>query len=93
MLENLKNILNNSGSKSTEPVQQPIVGVDVSHSYVRLVQLEKKKKVWSLVKISSKVLEDSYDSEDKRNEAIVTQLKNLKLEQKYNLTKQQSLYL
>ena len=82
MLENLKNILNKPGNKSTEPVQQPIVGVDISHSYVRLVQLEKKKKVWSLVKLSAKVLEDSYENEDKRNEAIVTQLKNLKLEQK-----------
>jgi len=37
-----------------------------------------------LVKFGSKVLDDVYESADKRNEAIVTHLKNLKLEQQYN---------
>ena len=80
MFKNLRNLLRRN--KDTEPVQQPIVGIDISHSFVRVVQLEKKKKVWSIVKLSSKVLADSYESEDKRNAAIVTQLKNVKLEQK-----------
>ena len=82
MFKKLRNIFR--GIKNTEPVQQPIVGIDISHSFVRVVQLEKKRKVWSLVKVSSKVLAKSYDSEDKRNDAIVTQLKNIKLEQKIN---------
>ena len=69
-------------NKDTEPVQQPIVGIDISHSFVRVVQLEKKRKGWSLLKASSKVLAKSYENEDKRNEAIITQLKNIKLEQK-----------
>jgi len=80
MFKNLRNLLRKN--KDTEPVQQPIVGIDISHSFVRVVQLEKKKKVWSLLKVSSKVLADSYENEGKRNEAIVTQLKNIKLEQK-----------
>ena len=80
MFKILRNLLRRN--KDTEPVQQPIVGIDISHSFVRVVQLEKKKKVWSLVKVSSKALGNSYENEDKRNEAIVTQLKNLKLEQK-----------
>jgi type IV pilus assembly protein PilN len=82
MFKKLRNIFR--GIKNTEPVLQPIVGIDISHSFVRVVQLEKKRKVWSLVKVSSKVLAKSYDSEDKRNDAIVTQLKNIKLEQKIN---------
>ena len=69
-------------NKDTEPVQQPIVGIDISHSFVRVVQLEKKRKAWSLVKVSSKVLAKSYENEEKRNDAIVSQLKNIKLEQK-----------
>ena len=80
MFEKLKNIL--IRNKDTEPVQQPIVGIDISHSFVRVVQLEKKRKAWSLVKASSKMLDKSYDNEDKRNDAIITQLKNIKLEQK-----------
>ena len=80
MFKSLLNIFRRN--KDTEPVQQPIVGIDISHSYVRVVQLEKKRKTWSLVKVSSKVLAKSYENEDKRNDAIVTQLKNIKLEQK-----------
>ena len=80
MFKILRNLLRRN--KDTEPVQQPIVGIDISHSFIRVAQLEKKKKAWSLVKVSSKILADSYENEDKRNEAIVTQLKNLKLEQK-----------
>ena len=88
MINALKNLLNgNSGSKesrSTEPVQQDIVGIDISHSYIRVVQLAKKNKKWALTKLGSKILEESYESKDKRNEAIVSHLKNLKLEQKIN---------
>lgn len=80
MFKILRNLLRRN--KDTEPVQQPIVGIDISHSFVRVVQLEKNKKVWSLVKVSSKVLANSYKNEDKRNDAIITQLKNIKLEQK-----------
>ena len=80
MFKILRNLLRRN--KDTEPVQQPIVGIDISHSFVRVVQLEKKKKAWSLVKVSSKVLANSYENEDKRNDAIITQLKNIKLEQK-----------
>ena len=80
MLKNLRNLFRRN--KDTEPVQQPIVGIDISNSFVRIVQLEKKKKTWSLVKLSSKTLGDSYENEDKRNDAIITHLKNIKIEQK-----------
>ena len=72
-----------STGKSTEPVQQDIVGIDISHSYVRTISLKKKNKQWSLNKISTKALDDSYESADKRKEAIVSHLKNIKLEQKF----------
>ncbi|MDC0183174.1 pilus assembly protein PilM [Nitrosomonadales bacterium] len=84
MLDKLKSILKGSGAKSTEPVQQDIVGVDISHSYVRTISLKKKNKQWSLNKISTKALDDSYENEEKRREAIVTNLKNIKLEQKFD---------
>ena len=80
MFKSLRNIFRRN--KDTEPFQQPIVGIDISHSFVRVVQLEKKRKAWSLVKVSSKVLAKSYENEEKRNDAIVSQLKNIKLEQK-----------
>ena len=84
MLEKLKSILNIGFSgKSSEPIQQDIVGIDISHSYVRVISLKKKKKQWSLNKISTKALDDSYASEDKRKEAIVSHLKNIRLEQKF----------
>ena len=84
MLEKLKSLLQFSiGGKSTEPVQQDIVGIDISHSYVRAISLKKKNKKWSLDKISTKALDDSYASEDKRKEAIISHLKNIRLEQKF----------
>jgi Tfp pilus assembly PilM family ATPase len=52
MLKNLRNLFRRN--KDTEPVQQPIVGIDISNSFVRIVQIEKKKKTWSLVKLISK---------------------------------------
>jgi len=84
VLEKLKSMLKNSSTgKSTEPVQQDIVGIDISHSYVRTISLKKKNKQWSLNKISTKALDDSYESADKRKEAIISHLKNIKLEQKF----------
>ena len=56
MLEKLRNKF--TENKDIEPAQQSIVGIDISHSIVRVIQLKQKKKVWSLVKVSSKVLAD-----------------------------------
>ncbi len=67
-----------------EPAQQDILGIDISHSYVRIVQLIKKKKQWSLFKVASKSLDETYESFEKKQEAIVSLLKNIKLEQKFN---------
>ena len=67
-----------------EPAQQDILGVDISHSYVRIIQLIKKKNQWSLLKLASKSLDETYESYEKKQEAIVSLLKNIKLEQKFN---------
>jgi len=84
VLEKLKSMFNRSAAgKNTEPVQQAIVGIDISHSYVRTIALKKKNKKWSLDKISTKSLDDSYENEEKRRAAIVGHLKNIKLEQKF----------
>ena len=84
MLEKLKigNLFGNA-TPTSEPVQQDIVGIDISHSYVRTIGLKKKNKKWALHKISTKVLEESYENEEKRNQDIVNLLKTIKLEQKF----------
>jgi len=69
---------------SKEPTQQDIVGIDISHSYVRIIQLIKKKNRWSLLKVASKSLDETYESYEKKQEAIVSLLKNIKLEQKFS---------
>ena len=79
---NIGKLFGNSAPTS-EPVQQDIVGIDISHSYVRTIGLKKKNKKWSLHKISTKVLDESYENDEKRNEAIVNLLKTIKLEQKF----------
>jgi type IV pilus assembly protein PilN len=70
------------GRKDTEPVQQEIVGIDIAHSYVRTISLKKKKKQWVLTQISTKALDDSYETDEKRTDAVVLNLKNIRLEQK-----------
>tara|TARA_B110000503_G_scaffold26925_1_gene42698 strand:+ start:121 stop:1710 length:1590 start_codon:yes stop_codon:yes gene_type:complete len=72
-----------SQALTSEPVQQDIVGIDISHSYVRAIGLKKKAKKWSLHKISTKILDEDFPSEDKRNEEIVNLLRTIKLEQKF----------
>ena len=69
--------------KDTEPVQQDIVGIDIAHSYVRTISLRKKKKQWILNKISTKALDDSYETDGQRTDAVVSNLKNIRLEQKF----------
>jgi len=66
LLEKLKigNLFGNS-KPTSEPVQQDIVGIDISHSYVRTIGLKKKNKKWSLHKISTKILDERYDTDAK----------------------------
>ncbi len=69
---------------SSAPIQQDIVGLDLSHSYVRAIQLVKNDKQWSLAKIATKsVNRISHDAAIK-DEEIVRLLKNIKLEQKFD---------
>ena len=69
---------------SKEQTQQDILGVDISHSYVRIIQLVQKNKQWSLLKVASKSLDETYESLEIKQEAIISLLKNIKLEQKFN---------
>ena len=48
-------------------MQQDIVGIDISHSYVRTIGLKKKNKKWSLHKISTKELDESNENDEKKN--------------------------
>lgn len=67
---------------SSDPIEQEIVGIDLSHDYVRVVQLTKKEKLWTLSKIASKTLASTVSNEGKEQE-IVRLLKTIRLEQKF----------
>ena len=44
LLKQLRNMLH-----SSEPVQQELIGIDISHNYVRAIQLTKKNKIGNLL--------------------------------------------
>ena len=81
----LQNILNKLRTMlhSSEPVQQDIIGIDISQNYVRAIQLVKKNDQWSMTKLASKAIQDIGESPSNKNEEIIKLLKNIKLEQKF----------
>ena len=68
---------------SSEPVEQDLVGIDLSHDYVRTVQLTKVNKNWSLSKLASKTVVSSDLDPKSLDQEILRLLKLLKLEQKF----------
>ena len=81
----LQNILNKLRTMlhSSEPVQQEIIGIDISQNYVRAIQLVKKNDQWSMTKLASKAIQDIGESPSNKNQEIIKLLKNIKLEQKF----------
>lgn len=67
---------------SSDPIEQEIVGIDLSHDYVRVVQLNKKQSLWTLSKLASKTVSPTVSEESKEQE-IVRLLKTIRLEQKF----------
>ena len=82
MLQNLLNRLRNM-LHSSEPIQQELVGIDVSHNYVRAIQLTKKNNQWSITKLASKTIQDIGDDPASKEREVIKLLKNIKLEQKF----------
>ena len=68
--------------KHSDPMEQELVGIDMSHGYIRICQLKKTKDSWSLEKISSKVISSESDSEEFKNRETSKLIKLLRLEQK-----------
>jgi type IV pilus assembly protein PilN len=68
---------------SSDPIEQEIVGIDLSHDYVRAVQLNKKQSLWTLSKLASKTVSPTISAESKEHE-IVRLLKTIRLEQKFS---------
>lgn len=68
----------------SEPIAQDIVGIDVSHGYVRAVQLNKKANLWTLTKLSSKTISSFSDDPERADAEILSCLKNIRLEQKFD---------
>ena len=67
---------------SSDPIEQEIVGIDLSHDYVRVVQLNKNRNLWTLSKIASKTVASTIREENKDQE-IIRLLKTIRLEQKF----------
>lgn len=66
---------------NSEPVRQDIVGLDISHDYIRAISLRKKGDRWNLHKFTTKLITN--ENNENTDEAIVSALKTIKLEQKY----------
>jgi type IV pilus assembly protein PilN len=78
ILNRLRNILH-----SSVPIQQELIGIDVSHNYVRVIQLSKKNNVWSIIKLASKSIQDIDDNPLEKEKEIVKLLKAIRLEQNF----------
>ncbi len=68
---------------SSDPIEQEIVGIDLSHGYVRVVQLNKKQNLWTLNKLASKTIAPTIN-ENGHEQEIVRLLKMIRLEQKFS---------
>ena len=79
LIERIKNSIYYS-----EPTQQDIVGIDISHGYVRAIQLTKIQSQWSLTKLATKTINRSNQDQATVEKEILRLLKNIKLEQKFD---------
>jgi len=69
---------------SSQPVQQDILGVDISQNHIRIVQLTKQKEEWVLLRYVSRFVEFNSEDEEALNKAYAEQLKKIILEEKFN---------
>jgi type IV pilus assembly protein PilN len=71
--------------QSQDPMDQDIVGIDISHNYVRMAQLSKQEDAWTMEKIVGKALPKNEDPEVHRRE-LIQLLNTLRLEQRFTTT-------
>ena len=69
---------------SSQPVQQDILGVDISQNHIRIVQLTKQKEEWVLLRYVSRFVEFNSEDEEALNKAYAEQLKKIIFEEKFN---------
>jgi len=69
---------------ASQPVQQDILGVDISQNHIRIVQLTKQKEEWVLLRYVSRFVEFNSEDEEALNKAYAEQLKKIILEEKFN---------
>ncbi len=68
----------------TISLEKEIVGIDLSHNYLRVVQLTNKKNVWSLTRFASRVLEAGSLTESQRMNLLLDLLKEIKQRQRFD---------
>jgi type IV pilus assembly protein PilN len=71
--------------QSQDPMDQDIVGIDISHNYVRMAQLSKQQEVWNMEKIAARAVPKNDDPEVHRRE-LIQLLNTLRLEQRFSTT-------
>jgi len=65
-------------------LEREIVGIDLSHHYLRVVQLTNHKDDWSITRLASEHFADKQENEDERLERVVDLLSTIKKEQKFD---------
>ena len=68
----------------TFSLEREIVGIDLSHNYLRVVQLTNSKDDWSITRLATRSYEDQYETEEKRHQALVSRLKEIKRQQNFD---------
>ena len=70
--------------RAPDPSVQDLVGIDLSHNYIRCVQLSKHGKIWSITNLISKKIDASVENDDQDLRLISKTLKNIILEKKFD---------
>ena len=82
--QNLKSTVTSMLQRSSgTPIQQDVIGLDISNDYVRAVQLTEKNDKWIVTKASFKSLNAS-ENEEVHHQALVSTIRTIKAESKFD---------
>jgi hypothetical protein len=65
-------------------LEREIIGIDLSHNCLRVVQLNNNKDDWSITRLATQRYEDHHESEAQKDEALVSRLKEIKDQQSFD---------
>ena len=84
IFENIKKTLAALTQKTSgTPVQQEVIGLDISNDYIRAVQLSERNDKWIITKASFKSLAES-ETEEVHRQTLVSTIRAIKQESKFD---------